>query len=113
MKTLTLFCLSVGLVAAVSCAVPMSKINLDQDTAGVVLVVEPDRARVFLDGRFVGKAADFNGSDKKLELSRGGHVLRFEAEGFQNEWVEIVSGRETETLRIKMLPRPSDEKEKG
>ncbi len=97
------------IVVHCGCAVPMSQINGDRAAKGVVLVVEPETAKVYLDGRYIGRATDFDGKPNKLELTRGGHVLKFKAEGFENERVEVAGMKDPTTLRVKMLPRPKAE----
>ena len=43
--------------------------------------VEPDEARVYLDGRYVGTADDFDGWPRKLRVSAGTHRLTFRLRG--------------------------------
>ncbi len=106
MKIFASYGLAFVLIFCSCCAVPMARINADRSTTGVVLIVEPDSAKVFLGDRYIGHAADFNGINGRLELTRGGHVLRFEAKGFQNERVEVTTTAGPPTLRVKLLLRP-------
>ncbi len=112
MKYFVSFCVALCLFTASSCAVPMIHINSDRDVAGLALVIEPETAKVFLDDRYIGRAVDFNGAHNRLELTRGGHVLRFEADGFQNERVEATATQGPTTLRVKLLVRPADDEKK-
>jgi hypothetical protein len=43
--------------------------------------VEPDEARVYLDGRYVGTADDYDGWPRKLRVSAGSHRLTFRLRG--------------------------------
>ena len=57
------------------------------------LSVSPDQARIFLDGRYVGIADDWDdhGGGKTLEIGReGSHRLRFELPGHRTMHLEIV-----------------------
>jgi hypothetical protein len=51
--------------------------------------VSPDEARVYLDGRYIGTADDFDGYPDYLYL-RGGHYrLEFKLEGYETKTVEV------------------------
>jgi hypothetical protein len=59
----------------------------------VKLSVSPDQARIFLDGRYVGVADDWDdyGGGKTLEIGReGSHRLRLELPGHRTMHLEIV-----------------------
>ena len=43
--------------------------------------VEPDEARVYLDGRYVGTADDYDGFPRMLRVSAGTHRLTFRLRG--------------------------------
>lgn len=44
--------------------------------------VEPDEARVYVDGRYVGTADDYDGFPRKLRVSAGTHRLTFRLRGY-------------------------------
>jgi hypothetical protein len=44
--------------------------------------VEPDEARVYVDGRLVGTADDFDGFPRMLRVSAGTHRLTFRLRGY-------------------------------
>jgi hypothetical protein len=44
--------------------------------------VEPDEARVYLDGRLVGTADDYDGFPRMLRVSAGTHRLTFRLRGY-------------------------------
>ena len=44
--------------------------------------VEPDEARVYLDGRYVGTADDYDGFPRKLRVASGTHRLTFRLHGY-------------------------------
>jgi hypothetical protein len=50
-------------------------------SAWVKTDVEPDEARVYLDGRFVGTADDYDGFPRMLRVSAGTHRLTFRLRG--------------------------------
>ena len=67
--------------------------------------VSPDQARIFLDGRYVGVADDWDdhGGGKTLEIGReGSHRVRLELPGHRTMLLEIVvaPGAEDETVDI-------------
>ncbi|MCZ7585924.1 MAG: hypothetical protein M5R36_22795 [Deltaproteobacteria bacterium] len=89
-----------------ACAVPLDQINGARRTVPVTLSVEPSDAKVFLDGTYIGKADRFDGDPGTLDLTAGGHVLRFESDEFENERRELVAGDKPLRLDVKMLPKP-------
>ncbi|MCL4233922.1 MAG: hypothetical protein KJ042_05345 [Deltaproteobacteria bacterium] len=89
----------VSLVALTACAVPLDQLNGDRPTTDYVLKVSPDDAKVYLDGRFIGRA-------RRFAVTAGGHVLRFEHDDFQNETREVVAGRQPTVIDVRMLPKP-------
>jgi hypothetical protein len=64
----------------------------------------PDQARLFVDGKFVGIADDWDGrgGGKELEFSNGTHRVRIELPGYQTMNIDIVatSSAEDETVKI-------------
>ncbi len=67
--------------------------------------VSPDQARIFLDGRYVGVADDWDdhGGGKTLEIGReGSHRVRLELPGHRSMQLEVVvnSGADDETVDI-------------
>ena len=58
--------------------------------AGVKTDVSPEEARVFLDGRYIGTADDFDGYPDLLYLQAKGHYrLEFQLEGFEPQTVDV------------------------
>ena len=67
-------------------------------TSTLKLTVEPGRAAVFLDGRFVGHASEFGGSFHSMLISPGKHDIKVELPGyrtFQTE-VNLLAGQKSE-----------------
>ena len=67
-------------------------------TSTLKLTVEPGRAAVFLDGRFVGHASEFGGSFHSMLISPGRHDIKVELPGyrtFQTE-VNLLAGQKSE-----------------
>lgn len=58
-------------------------------TAVLVLVVAPDSAAVYLDGRFVGTAAELARLERGLAVAPGRHVVEALAPGFQPRQVVV------------------------
>ncbi|MCB9479086.1 MAG: PEGA domain-containing protein [Deltaproteobacteria bacterium] len=85
---------------------PELQLTKGAPTAQVTLQIVPEEARVFLDGRYMGRARDFNGEPSVLHVTHGTHVLRFEADKFQNELTTVVVTEEPSLVSVRMLPRP-------
>ena len=59
-----------------------------------------------MDGRVVGKVADFNGLTKHLELTAGVHVIEIRAEGYETyrSKVSVTTGKTvTERATLKKI----------
>jgi PEGA domain-containing protein len=75
--------------------------------------VEPEEAWLYLDGRLIGTADDFDGWPDYLYLARGHYRLEFRLPGFETRTVEIDS-RPGQTFRINdHLKKVSGAKEHG
>lgn len=57
--------------------------------AAVDTDVSPEEARVYLDGRYIGIADDFDGYPDYLYLKRGHYRLEFKLDGYETKTVEI------------------------
>lgn len=51
--------------------------------------VSPEEARLYLDGRLIGTADDFDGWPDYLYLARGHYRLEFRLEGYESQTVEV------------------------
>lgn len=89
-----------------ACAVPLSRINGDNETKDVIINCTPDNAKVFLDGVYIGKAKRFSTSKRPLKVIMGMHVLEFEEDGYQLELREIMTTPGVEVVKLKMKLRP-------
>ena len=58
-------------------------------TAALKLKIKPERAAVFLDGKFVGHAGDFGGAFKSMKISPGKHRVRVELPAYQTFETEV------------------------
>jgi hypothetical protein len=61
--------------------------------------VDPEEARIYLDGQLIGTADDFDGWPDYLYLKRGHYRLEFRLNGYETRTVE-VDARPGQTLRI-------------
>jgi hypothetical protein len=59
---------------------------------GVKTDIEPEEAAVYLDGRLIGTADDFDGYPDLLYLARGQYRVEFRLEGYESYEVEIDAG---------------------
>ena len=62
------------------------------------LKVQPDRAAVFLDGRYVGHVGEFGGKFHSLEIASGKHRVKIELPGYRTFETEInlLAGQKSE-----------------
>jgi hypothetical protein len=58
-------------------------------TSTLKLTVEPGRAAVFLDGKFVGHASEFGGALHSMLLSPGKHRIKVELPGYRTFETEV------------------------
>lgn len=58
-------------------------------TSSLRLDIEPRRAAVFLDGRYVGHVDEFNGKSNPLLMSAGQHRIKIELPGYQTFETEV------------------------
>ena len=74
--------ISVSLHLAPSATVP-------EVTATLKLKIKPERSAVFLDGKFVGHAADFGGAFRSMKIAPGKHRVRVELPGYRTYDTEV------------------------
>ena len=67
-------------------------------TATLKLKIKPERAAVFLDGKFVGHAGDFGGAFKSMKISPGKHRVRVELPAYRtfDTEVNLLANQESE-----------------
>lgn len=67
-------------------------------TVTLKLKIDPDRAAVFLDGHYVGHAAEFGGLGRAMEVAPGRHHIHVELPGYQpfETEVNMVLGQKAE-----------------
>jgi hypothetical protein len=63
--------------------------TVPQVTATLKLKIKPERAAVFLDGKFVGHAGDFGGAFKSMKISPGKHRVRVELPAYRTFETEV------------------------
>ena len=61
----------------------------DSELATIRMEVNPSRAAVFVDGRFVGHVAEFGGIGKAMEVVPGRHQIRVALPGYETFQTEI------------------------
>jgi hypothetical protein len=71
-------------------------------TATLKLNIEPKRAAVFLDDKFVGHAAEFGGKFRSMLISPGKHRIKVELPGYRTYDTEInlLAGQKTEVKTV-------------
>jgi hypothetical protein len=67
-------------------------------TATLKLNVQPDRAAVFLDDRYVGHVAEFGGKLHSMVVAAGKHHIRVELPGYRtfNTEVSLIADQKLE-----------------
>ena len=63
--------------------------GVERDWAVVDTDISPEDARVYLDGKYIGLADDFDGFPDDLYLRRGRYRLEFRLEGYETRSVDI------------------------
>jgi hypothetical protein len=74
-------------------------------TATLKLEVQPKRAAVFLDDKFVGHSGEFGGKFRSMLVSPGKHRIKIELPGYQTFETEInlIAGQKSE-VKTKLVP---------
>lgn len=69
-----------------------------KETATLKLTIEPGRAAVFLDGKYVGHASEFGGSFHSMDIATGKHEIKVELPGYRTyeTQVNLVRGQKAE-----------------
>jgi hypothetical protein len=69
-----------------------------QVTSTLKLSIEPKRAAVFLDDKFVGHASEFGGAFRSMLISPGKHRIKVELPGYRTYETEInlIAGQKSE-----------------
>jgi hypothetical protein len=67
-------------------------------TATLKVTIQPGRAAVFLDGRYVGHASEFGGATHSMLLSPGKHQIKVELPGYRTfeTTVDLLAGQKSE-----------------
>ncbi len=83
-------------VSAVLLKSPMA--TAPQVTSTLKLSIEPKRAAVFLDDKFVGHASEFGGKFRSMLISPGKHRIKVELPGYRTYDTEInlIAGQKSE-----------------
>jgi len=70
-------------------------------TATLKVTVQPGRAAVFLDGRYVGHASEFGGATHSMLIGVGKHQIRVELPGYRTfeTSVDLLPGQKSEVRR--------------
>jgi hypothetical protein len=63
-------------------------------------MVEPAKARVYVDGYYAGIADDFDGLFQRLNISPGRHDITFKLEGYTSHTFSVYAGRD-QTLKLR------------
>jgi hypothetical protein len=72
--------------------------EIPEITATLKVTVQPGRAAVFLDGRYVGHASEFGGATHSMLISPGKHQIKVELPGYRTFETEVnlLAGQKSE-----------------
>ena len=70
------------------------------NVAQIRTLVEPSKARVYVDGYYAGTVDDFDGLFQRLNVSRGRHDITFKLEGYSSHTFSVYAGRD-QTLKLR------------
>jgi hypothetical protein len=74
-------------------------------TGSLRLLVEPNQARVYVDGYYAGIVDDFDGLFQRLNISPGRHEIMFKLDGFRTYRVRVyVPLDQTVKIHYRMVP---------
>ena len=74
-------------------------------TGSLRLLVEPNQARVYVDGYYAGIVDDFDGLFQRLNISPGRHEITFKLDGFRTYRVRVyVPLDQTVKIHYRMVP---------
>jgi hypothetical protein len=74
-------------------------------TGSLRLLVQPNQARVYVDGYYAGIVDDFDGLFQRLNISPGRHEIMFKLEGFRTYRVRVyVPLDQTLKIHYRMVP---------
>jgi len=74
-------------------------------TGSLRLMVEPNQARVYVDGYYAGIVDDFDGLFQRLNISPGRHEIMFKLDGFRTYRVRVyVPLDQTVKVHYRMVP---------
>lgn len=72
-------------------------------TGSIRLRVNPDAARVYVDGALAGEASEFGGFSSHLTLPEGDHQIELRAEGYESRTIDVtVKAGRTQTERVNL-----------
>ena len=79
--------------------------SVPEVTATLKLKIKPERAAVFLDGKFVGHAGDFGGAFKSMKIAPGKHRIRVELPGYRvyDTSIDLLPNQESE-IKTELVP---------
>lgn len=70
------------------------------NAGGLRLLVEPEDARVYVDGYYAGVVDDFDGMSQRLNLAPGRHEIAFQKDGYVSHRIKVYVGANS-TLKIR------------
>jgi len=77
--------------------------SYDAEIGSLRLIVEPNKAKVYVDGSYAGKVDDFDGVFQRLQLPRGRHDIAIKLDGYQTHRLRVyVSPSHTMKIRFEM-----------
>jgi hypothetical protein len=83
-----------------SCSGPVSSVKTVGNEGKIKLEVEPDDALVYVDGNKIGKASQFTGDPRYLELSSGFHKFELKKEGYKTFSRKLFTGSAVQEIKV-------------
>ena len=71
----------------------------DRDSSAIRVLVDPEDAKVYVDGYYAGKVDDFDGFTQRLYVSRGPHEILLKRDGYRSQRFRIYAVPD-QTLKI-------------
>lgn len=91
-----------ALLLATGCHAPQEYIKARSDSGKIIFRVQPQDARVSVDGDPVGLARDFSGRPVILEVPAGVHQIELRRDGYEPYRTRVYLNDTLETIAVTM-----------
>ena len=94
-------------VVVFGCATPKAVVKGVSNNGMFAIECNPSSAEVYVDGQLIGKAKEFDGSPKFLEIASGTHRLELRAPGYQTWQRDVYSSNSIQRIQVTLAKVPN------